>query len=81
MLKLCIIPNKEKFMRCVYKSEGDVYLHLPNGSKCNLKTDTQAANMFKMMDVSKFGIDLSFSKPTDMPRFLKYMMEAGRTVN
>lgn len=79
MLKFYMIPDKEKFLRHVQQSTGDVFLNLPDGTQCSLKSDTTAINFLRMMDVGKDGIDLSFAQDTDMPRFMQYMMEAAKS--
>lgn len=77
MLKMYLIPSKEKFMTHVKNSKGDVFLHLSDGSLCSLKTNATAANLFRMMEIGKNGIVLSFSDPTDISGFLQYMTEAA----
>lgn len=77
MLKLYRIPSKEKFMTHIKNSRGDVFLHLSDGSLCSLKTNTTAANLFRMMEIGKNGIVLSFSDPADISGFLQYMMEVA----
>lgn len=79
MMKFFLIPDKEEFLRRVRASSGDVFLHLPDGSQCSLKSDRTAINFFRLMDVSKKGIDLSFTQLSDSSRFMQYMMEAAAT--
>ena len=71
--------DKDRFMRQVAASKGSVYLHLDNGDTCDLKQDNTAAEMLQMMDAPKKGFAISLSDPSDIPGFLHYMMEAGRS--
>lgn len=77
MMKFFLIPDKEEFLRRVRASAGDVFLQLPDGSQCSLKNDSTAINFFRLMDVGKKGIDLSFTQMSDSSRFMQYMMEAA----
>lgn len=70
--------DKERFMNQVAASRGSIYLHLDNGTVCDLKQDSTASTMLQMLDAPKKGICISVSDPTDITGFLHYMLEAGR---
>ena len=59
MLKILLIPDADRFLEKVKTCSGDVILHLPDNSTCSLKSDHVAAQMIKMMDLSKDGLRLS----------------------
>ena len=74
--------DKERFMRQLSASHGSVLLHLDNGKICDLKKDATACSMLQMMDTApKKGFDLTVTDPADVTGFLRYMLEAGRTVH
>ena len=75
MLKFILIPNKEKFLQLISKSSGKIYLHLPDGSICDLKDDQTALQMLKLMKPASDGLCFSFSDPSDSVIFMRYMME------
>ena len=50
MLKIMLISDMEKFLNKVDECEGDVLLHLPDESTCNLKSDNTAAQLAGRMD-------------------------------
>lgn len=77
MLKVMLIPDMEKFLEKVQNCRGDVLLHLPDGSVCNLKKDNTALQMLKMLKNNKNELDISLTDPRDYPVFLNYMMCAA----
>ena len=77
MLKILLIPDADRFLEKVKTFSGDVILHLPDNSTCSLKSDHVAAQMIKMMDLSKDGLSLSLTDPKDFPIMLNYMVNAA----
>lgn len=77
MLKILLIPDADRFLEKVKTCSGDVILHLPDNSTCSLKSDHVAAQMIKMMDLSKDGLSLSLTDPKDFPIMLNYMVNAA----
>lgn len=74
------VLDKERFMRQVALSRGSVYLHFRDGSVCDIKHDRSAANILQLMDSAPAdGISISLDDPADVPGFLHYMLEAGRS--
>lgn len=77
MLRICCM-NKDRFMDCVEHCEGNVYLHLADGGQCNLKQNSTASALIRLLDMPKTGLEIDCSAPEDMPRFMQYLMEAAR---
>ena len=73
--------DKDRFMHQVSASRGSVLLHLDNGKTCDLKQDATACSVLRMMDAApKKGFDITVTDPADVTGFLRYMLEAGRSV-
>ena len=77
MLKVMLIPDVEKFLEKVAGCSGDVLLHLPDGSTCDLKKDHTAMQMLKMLKNSQNELEISLTDARDYPVFLKYLMYAA----
>lgn len=77
MLKVMLIPDVERFLEKVQDCRGDVLLHLPDGSACDLKKDHTAAQMLKMLKNDANELNISLTDPRDYPIFLRYMMCAA----
>lgn len=78
MLKIHLMPDTEKFLSLVRQSCGDVLLHLPDGSQCNLKRSHTAQQLLRAMRPGQDGISLSFSDPGDVPAFVRHLIGAQR---
>lgn len=76
MLKVMLIPDVEKFLEKIQTCRGDVLLHLPDGSTCDLKNDHTAMQMLKMLKNDQNELDISLTDPRDYPVFLNFMMRA-----
>ena len=76
MLKIMLISDMEKFLDKVNECRGDVLLHLPDGSTCDLKNDHTAMQMLKMLKNDQNELDISLTDPRDYPVFLNFMMRA-----
>ncbi len=74
-MTIFFIPDTEKFINMVEKSQGDVIVHLPNGSQVNLKQNHTAKQLFQIMHPGQSGLNISLSDSDDVPVFLRYMME------
>ena len=77
MLKIMLISDMEKFLEKVQSCQGDVLLHLPDGTVCNLKEDHTAIQMLKMMQLDGKGLNLSLTDVRDYPIMVNYMMNAA----
>lgn len=77
MIKLLLIPDADRFLEKVNSCNGDVVLHLPDDSTCSLKNDHVAAQMVRMMNISKDGLRLSLTDPADLPILFNYMVNAA----
>lgn len=77
MLTFSMIPDKEKFLDMVAHSSGEVLLHLPDGSKCDLKRDRLARQLLRMLEPSQDGLQISLSNQRDTIAFIRYMQEAA----
>ena len=77
MLKIMLISDMEKFLEKVQSCQGDVLLHLPDDTVCNLKEDHTAIQMLKMMQLDGKGLNLSLTDVRDYPIMVNYMMNAA----
>ena len=77
MIKIMLISNMEKFLEKVQKCYGDVMLHLPDGSVCNLKTDHTAMQILTMLHSSNRELTLSLTDIRDYAIIMEYMMHAA----
>ena len=77
MLKLMLIPDVEKFIEKIQDCRGEVLLHLPDGSSCDLKQDHIALQMLKMLKNDGNELNISLTDPRDYPIFLRFMMCAA----
>ena len=77
MLKVMLIPDMEKFLDKIQNCHGEVLLHLPDESVCDLKKDHTAMQMLKLLKNNENELDISLSDPRDYPVFLNMMMRAA----
>ena len=78
MLRMMMMPDKDRFLDIVDHSRGDVLLCLPDHTDCDLKTDPVARQMLRMLEPAAEGVTLRLTDPEDLPAYLRYMMEAGQ---
>ena len=76
MLRMMMMPDKDRFLDIVDHSRGDVLLCLPDHTDCDLKTDPAARQLLRLLDPGAKGVDLRLKDPGDLPAYLHYMMEA-----
>ena len=77
MLKIMMISDTEKFLEKVRECEGEVKLHLPDGSTCDLKNDHTAVQLLKLLHSTNHEMDISLSNPSDYMPIMRYMMCAA----
>ncbi|MBP3410610.1 MAG: hypothetical protein J6J78_10605 [Clostridia bacterium] len=77
MIKIMLISNMEKFIEKIQKCQGDVMLHLPDGTECNLKTDHTALQMIKMLHSANEELDIRLTDPRDYVLMMSFMMSAA----
>lgn len=77
MLRIMLISDMEKFLEKVQSCHGDVLLHLPDDTVCNLKEDHTALQMLKMMQLGGKSLDLSLTDVRDYGIMMNYMMNAA----
>ena len=77
MLRIMLISDMEKFLEKVNSCQGDVLLHLPDGTVCNLKEDHTALQMLRMMKINGKGLNLTLTDVRDFPIMMNYMMSAA----
>lgn len=78
MFQMMTLPDKERFLRIVENSRGDVVLHLPDETSCSLKEDAAARQLLRVSSPDRAGLQISLTDPEDFPAFLQYMLEAGK---
>ncbi len=77
MLKIMLISDMEKFLNKVDECQGDVLLHLPDETVCDLKKDHTAIQMLKMLKLENGELDLTLTEPRDYAIIMNYMMQAA----
>ncbi len=78
MFKIMMMPDAEDFLNVVEHSRGQVMLHLPDGTRCDLKRDHTARQLLRAMRPSRDGLCVSLSDARDAPAFLDYMIGSAR---
>ena len=78
MFKIRMLPDAENFLNVVQHSRGQVLLHLPDKTFCDLKRDNTARQMLRAMRPSQEGLCISLSDARDVPAFLDYMIGSAR---
>lgn len=77
MIRLMYIQNMEKFTEALGKCQGNVLLHLPDNTTCDLKSNPAAAQVLKLLPTGYNDLRLSFSDSHDSSVFMRYMMVAA----
>ena len=77
MIKIMKISNMDKFLENVRMCEGEVNLHLPDGTVCDLKTDHTAAQILTMLHSTDRELDISLTNPHDYAPIMRFMMCAA----
>lgn len=77
MIKIMQISNMEKFIEKIRMCQGDVFLCLPDGTECNLKTDHTALQMIKMLHSANEELPLRLTDPRDLAIMMRFMMSAA----
>ena len=77
MLKIMLISDMEKFLEKVNNCHGDVLLHLPDDTVCNLKEDHTALQLLRMMKLNGKGLNISLIDVRDYPIMMNYLMNAA----
>lgn len=77
MIKIMQISNMEKFIEKIQMCYGDVFLSLPDGTECNLKTDHTALQMIKMLHSENEELPLRLTDSRDFVIMMGFMMGAA----
>ena len=56
MFKIMMLPDAENFLNVVSNSRGQVLLHLPDDSRCDLKRDNTARQLLRAMRPREEGL-------------------------
>lgn len=78
MFKIMMLPDAENFLNVVSNSRGQVLLHLPDDSRCDLKRDNTARQLLRAMQPGPQGLCISLSDSRDVPAFLGFLLGACR---
>lgn len=78
MLNIKTLPDAERFLDIVEHSRGQVMLHLPDNTQCDLKRDNTARSMIQAMSPRRDGLWISLSDEGDVPAFIDFLISAGR---
>lgn len=78
MIKVMMLPDAEDFLNVVANSRGQVLLHLPDNTSCDLKRDNTARQLLRLMNPGRDGLCISLSDTRDVPAFLEYIIGSAR---
>ena len=78
MFQIMMLPDADNFLKVVENSRGQVLLHLPDNTRCDLKKDNTARQMLRVMRPTPEGLCVSLSDARDVPAFLDYMIGSAR---
>jgi hypothetical protein len=68
------IPNVEKLIEIIEQSCGNVLLHLPDNTICDLKNDCVALQFLKQEASKGNGVEIHLSGPKDYFEFVYYVI-------
>lgn len=74
-MKLYKIQNTEKFLNVVDQSRGNVTLLLPDKTECDLKQNTLARELLKVVKPGSEGICIQLSDPDDAVKIMNFLIE------
>ena len=77
MLKIMKINDVDSFMEKVHDCRGEVNLHLPDGTVCDLKSDNTATQILRMLHTIDHELDITLTDPSDCVPIMRYMMCAA----
>ena len=78
MFKLMMLPDSDSFLNVVEQSRGQVLLHLPDNTLCDLKRDNTARQLLRAMQPGPQGLCISLSDSRDVPAFLGFLLGVCR---
>lgn len=78
MFQIMMLPDKDNFLNVVEHSRGQVLLHLPDNTSCDLKRDNTARQLLRVLQPGTEGLCISLSDARDVPAFLDYMIGSAR---
>ncbi|MHA5220242.1 hypothetical protein [Dysosmobacter sp. Phy] len=76
-IKILYIPNEEKLIRLIQKSQGQVSFLCPGHGLYDLSQENADMELLKTEIRKEKGIDVFLSDKDDYFRFINYMVYAG----
>lgn len=78
MLNLKKLTDADRFLEIVSNSRGQVTLHLPDNTECDLKRDNTVRQLIRTMRPTQDGLWISLTDAGDVPAFLDFMTNSSR---
>ena len=69
MFQIMMLPDADNFLKVVEGSYGQVLLHLPDDTRCDLKRDHTARQMLRVMRPTQEGFASASPTPGTCPPF------------
>ena len=77
MIKIMKISDMDRFLEKISACEGEVCLHLPDGTVCDLKNDHTAMQILSLLHSTDHELDISLTDPRDYAPIMRFMMCAA----
>ncbi len=78
MARIMTFSNMDRFAEIIGRCKGDVYLNLPDHTRCNLKENREALQLLRLLRPAQNGLDVDLANQEDFPLVVRYMMDSAQ---
>ncbi len=78
MARIMMFSNMDRFAEVIGRCRGDVYLNLPDKTRCNLKENREALQLLRLLRPAQDGLDVDLADQADFPLVVRYMMDSAQ---